>query len=157
MTKTEMKECTLAAKCTKICQSGRHYKKLKSFFKLLLYEHNHLGRNIVCICVYLLTVNGSKMFLYYYYFLFYFLFFAVIRKLNELYKNCVTYCRSLSDQLQTFLLNKQKLMDNFNALTAEKLIYNHTVHMVSSFHSNIDIHSKMDSVLYMLSIVILAL
>uniref|UniRef100_A0AAX7VHA3 non-specific serine/threonine protein kinase n=1 Tax=Astatotilapia calliptera TaxID=8154 RepID=A0AAX7VHA3_ASTCA len=56
----------------------------------------------------------------------------VIRKLNELYKNCVTYCRSLSDQLQTFLLNKQKLMDNFNALTAEKLIYNHTVHMVKS-------------------------
>uniref|UniRef100_A0A669DVT4 non-specific serine/threonine protein kinase n=1 Tax=Oreochromis niloticus TaxID=8128 RepID=A0A669DVT4_ORENI len=56
----------------------------------------------------------------------------VIRKLNELYKNCVAYCRSLSDQLQTFLLNKQKLMDNFNALTAEKLIYNHTVHMVKS-------------------------
>lgn len=56
----------------------------------------------------------------------------VIRKLNEVYKTCVTYCRSLSDQLQTFLVDKQKLMDNFSALTAEKLIYNHTVHMVKS-------------------------
>lgn len=36
VSKAEMKECTLAAKCTKICQSGRHYKKLKSFLKLLL-------------------------------------------------------------------------------------------------------------------------
>ncbi|XP_070690056.1 serine/threonine-protein kinase ULK1a [Pempheris klunzingeri] len=56
----------------------------------------------------------------------------VIRKLNELYKNCVTYCRSLNHRLQTFLLDKQKLMDRFNGLTAEKLIYNHTVHMVQS-------------------------
>uniref|UniRef100_A0A4W6FL51 non-specific serine/threonine protein kinase n=1 Tax=Lates calcarifer TaxID=8187 RepID=A0A4W6FL51_LATCA len=56
----------------------------------------------------------------------------VIRKLNELYKNCVTYCRSLNDRLQTFLLDKQKLMDRFNGLTAEKLIYSHTVHMVQS-------------------------
>uniref|UniRef100_A0A8C4INQ9 non-specific serine/threonine protein kinase n=1 Tax=Dicentrarchus labrax TaxID=13489 RepID=A0A8C4INQ9_DICLA len=56
----------------------------------------------------------------------------VIRKLNELYKCCVTYCRSLNHRLQTFLLDKQKLMDRFNGLTAEKLIYNHTVHMVQS-------------------------
>ncbi|XP_068994746.1 serine/threonine-protein kinase ULK1a isoform X1 [Embiotoca jacksoni] len=56
----------------------------------------------------------------------------VIRKLNELYKNCVTYCRSLSNRLQTFLLDKQKLIDHFNGLTAEKLIYSHTVHMVQS-------------------------
>ncbi|XP_035514208.1 serine/threonine-protein kinase ULK1a isoform X2 [Morone saxatilis] len=56
----------------------------------------------------------------------------VIRKLNELYKCCVTYCRSLNQRLQTFLLDKQKLMDRFNGLTAEKLIYNHTVHMVQS-------------------------
>uniref|UniRef100_A0A671TH15 non-specific serine/threonine protein kinase n=1 Tax=Sparus aurata TaxID=8175 RepID=A0A671TH15_SPAAU len=56
----------------------------------------------------------------------------VIRKLNELYKNCVTYCRSLNHRLQTFLLDKQKLMDRFNGLTAEKLIYSHTVHMVQS-------------------------
>uniref|UniRef100_A0A665WLF6 non-specific serine/threonine protein kinase n=1 Tax=Echeneis naucrates TaxID=173247 RepID=A0A665WLF6_ECHNA len=56
----------------------------------------------------------------------------VIRKLNELYKNCVTYCRSLNNRLQTFLLDKQKLMDRFNGLTAEKLIYSHTVHMVKT-------------------------
>ncbi|XP_047238609.1 serine/threonine-protein kinase ULK1a isoform X2 [Girardinichthys multiradiatus] len=56
----------------------------------------------------------------------------VIRKLNNLYKNCVTYCRSLNDRLQTFLLDKQKLMDHFNSLTAEKLIYGHTVQMIQS-------------------------
>ncbi|XP_019949114.1 serine/threonine-protein kinase ULK1a isoform X1 [Paralichthys olivaceus] len=56
----------------------------------------------------------------------------VIRKLNDSYKNCVTYCRCLSGRLQTFLLDKQKLMDRFNGLTAEKLIYSHTVHMVQS-------------------------
>ncbi|XP_047446822.1 serine/threonine-protein kinase ULK1a isoform X2 [Mugil cephalus] len=56
----------------------------------------------------------------------------VIRKLNELYKNCVTYCRSLNNRLQTFLLDKQKLMDRFSALTAEKIIFDHTVHMVQS-------------------------
>nr|XP_040052327.1 serine/threonine-protein kinase ULK1a isoform X3 [Gasterosteus aculeatus aculeatus] len=54
----------------------------------------------------------------------------VIRKLNELYKSCVTYCRTLNHRLQTFLLDKQKLMDRFNGLTAEKLIYSHTVEMV---------------------------
>ncbi|XP_034546944.1 serine/threonine-protein kinase ULK1a [Notolabrus celidotus] len=56
----------------------------------------------------------------------------VIRKLNELYKSCVTYCRSLNHRLETFLLDKQKLMERFNGLTAEKLIYSHTVHMVQS-------------------------
>uniref|UniRef100_A0A8C5G6Z4 non-specific serine/threonine protein kinase n=1 Tax=Gouania willdenowi TaxID=441366 RepID=A0A8C5G6Z4_GOUWI len=56
----------------------------------------------------------------------------VIRKLNELYKNCVAYCRSLSDRLQTFLFDKQRLMDHFNGLTAEKLIYSHTIQMVQS-------------------------
>ncbi|XP_029961296.1 serine/threonine-protein kinase ULK1a isoform X1 [Salarias fasciatus] len=56
----------------------------------------------------------------------------VIRKLNELYKSCVTYCRSLNNRLQAFLLDKQKLIDHFNELTAEKLIYSHTVHMVQS-------------------------
>ncbi|XP_061842045.1 serine/threonine-protein kinase ULK1a isoform X1 [Nerophis lumbriciformis] len=56
----------------------------------------------------------------------------VIKKLNELYKSCVTCCRSLSDRLQSFLLDKQKLMDRFNGLTAEKLIYCHSVQMVQS-------------------------
>lgn len=68
----------------------------------------------------------------------YFLF-AVIRKLNELYKSCVTYCRTLNHRLQTFLLDKQKLMDRFNGLTAEKLIYSHTVEMVRLPHSRGDV------------------
>lgn len=56
---------------------------------------------------------------------------AVIRKLNELYKTCVTQCHSLSRRLQTFLLDKQKLIDRFSGLTSEKLLYSHAVHMVS--------------------------
>uniref|UniRef100_A0A672ZYG2 non-specific serine/threonine protein kinase n=1 Tax=Sphaeramia orbicularis TaxID=375764 RepID=A0A672ZYG2_9TELE len=56
----------------------------------------------------------------------------VIKKLNDLYKACVTHCRSLNEQLQSFLLDKQKLIDRFSGLTAEKLIYSHTVHMVQS-------------------------
>lgn len=61
---------------------------------------------------------------------------AEIRELNELYKKCVTHCRSLNHQLQTFLLNKQRLMDRFMGITAEKLLYSHAVHMVSSPHSS---------------------
>lgn len=57
---------------------------------------------------------------------------AVIRKLNQLYKTCVTQCHSLNRRLQTFLLDKQKLIDRFSGLTAEKLLYSHTVHMVSA-------------------------
>ncbi|XP_055017992.1 serine/threonine-protein kinase ULK1a isoform X2 [Boleophthalmus pectinirostris] len=56
----------------------------------------------------------------------------VIRRLNDMYKCCVSNCRSLNDQLQNFLLDKQKLIDRFNGLTAEKIIYSHTVHMVQS-------------------------
>ncbi|KAM3610592.1 uncharacterized protein V6R79_006272 [Siganus canaliculatus] len=56
----------------------------------------------------------------------------VIRKMNDSYKSCVTHCRTLNQRLQTFLLDKQKLMDRFNGLTAEKLIYSHTVHMVQA-------------------------
>lgn len=62
---------------------------------------------------------------------------AVIRKLNDLYKSCVTQCHSLSRRLQTFLLDKQKLMDRFSGLTAEKLLYSHAVHMVSGRTSTI--------------------
>lgn len=55
---------------------------------------------------------------------------AVVRRLSALYKACVTYCRSLSDRLQNFLLDKQRLMERFNGIAAEKLIYKHAVHMV---------------------------
>ncbi|KAK6306483.1 hypothetical protein J4Q44_G00234080 [Coregonus suidteri] len=56
----------------------------------------------------------------------------VVKKMNELYKSSVTSCRSLNARLQSFLLNKQRLMDHMNNITAEKLIYSHTVTMVQS-------------------------
>uniref|UniRef100_A0A3P8YYF6 non-specific serine/threonine protein kinase n=1 Tax=Esox lucius TaxID=8010 RepID=A0A3P8YYF6_ESOLU len=56
----------------------------------------------------------------------------VVRKLNELYKSSVTSCRSFNARLQSFLLNKQRLMDQINNITAEKLIYSHTMNMVQS-------------------------
>ncbi|XP_023834641.1 serine/threonine-protein kinase ULK1 isoform X2 [Salvelinus sp. IW2-2015] len=56
----------------------------------------------------------------------------VMKKMNELYKSSVTSCRSLNVRLQSFLLNKQRLMDHMSKITAEKLIYSHTVTMVQS-------------------------
>ncbi|XP_051923969.1 serine/threonine-protein kinase ULK1a isoform X2 [Hippocampus zosterae] len=80
----------------------------------------------------------------------------VIKKLNELYKSCVTYCRSLSNRLQKFLMDKQKLMDHFTGLTAEKLIYCRTVHMVQSaaldevFHCGTEIVQRYHKALLLL-------
>ncbi|XP_077377526.1 serine/threonine-protein kinase ULK1a isoform X3 [Festucalex cinctus] len=80
----------------------------------------------------------------------------VIKKLNELYKSCVACCRSLSDRLQNFLTDKQKLMDCFNGLTAEKLIYCHTVQMVQSaaldemFHCGTEIVQRYHKALLLL-------
>lgn len=70
----------------------------------------------------------------------------VFRRLNEVYKSCVSCCRSLNDQLQNFLLDKQKLIDRFNGLTAEKIIYSHTVHMVQSAALDEMFHYGMSSV-----------
>ncbi|XP_064210096.1 serine/threonine-protein kinase ULK1a isoform X1 [Anguilla rostrata] len=56
----------------------------------------------------------------------------VIKKLNELYKSSVTSCRCLNVRLQRFFLHKQRLMDRMNSVTAEKLVYSHTVQMVQS-------------------------
>ncbi|XP_037392090.1 serine/threonine-protein kinase ULK1a [Pygocentrus nattereri] len=56
----------------------------------------------------------------------------VVRKLNQLYKECVTSCRSLTARLQLFFSTKQKLMDRFHNITAEKIIYSHTVQMVQA-------------------------
>lgn len=70
----------------------------------------------------------------------------VIRKLNDMYKSCVSSCRFLNDELQSFLLDKQKLIDRFNGLTAEKLIYSHTVHMVQSAALDEMFHYGMASV-----------
>ncbi|XP_019718370.1 serine/threonine-protein kinase ULK1a isoform X5 [Hippocampus comes] len=80
----------------------------------------------------------------------------VIKKLNELYKSCVTCCRSLSNRLQKFLMDKQKLMDHFTGLTAEKLIYCRTVHMVQSaaldevFHCGTEIVQRYHKALLLL-------
>ncbi|XP_051964727.1 serine/threonine-protein kinase ULK1-like [Xyrauchen texanus] len=56
----------------------------------------------------------------------------VVRKLNELYKECVSSCRSLTEKLQLFFSSKQRLMDRMNSITAERLIYTHTIHMVQT-------------------------
>ncbi|XP_041958369.1 serine/threonine-protein kinase ULK1a isoform X1 [Alosa sapidissima] len=56
----------------------------------------------------------------------------VVRKLNELYKSSVSSSRSLNARLQLFFTTKQRLMDRINSITAEKLIYAHTVNMVQS-------------------------
>lgn len=56
----------------------------------------------------------------------------VVRKLNEMYKVCVNSCRSLTEKLQLFFSSKQRLMDRINNITAERLIYTHTVQMVQT-------------------------
>ncbi|KAJ8286281.1 hypothetical protein GJAV_G00036650 [Gymnothorax javanicus] len=56
----------------------------------------------------------------------------VVRRLNDLYKASVRSCRCLGDQLQPFFQHKQQLMDRINSITAEKLIFNHTIQMVQS-------------------------
>lgn len=55
---------------------------------------------------------------------------AVVRKLNEMYKKSVNSCRSLTEKLQLFFSSKQRLMDRINSITAERLIYTHTIQMV---------------------------
>ncbi|XP_062855456.1 serine/threonine-protein kinase ULK1a [Trichomycterus rosablanca] len=55
-----------------------------------------------------------------------------VRKLNELYKKCVMSCRSLNVRLQLFFSTKQKLMDRISNISAEKIIYSHTVQMVQA-------------------------
>uniref|UniRef100_A0A8C3IKT0 non-specific serine/threonine protein kinase n=1 Tax=Chrysemys picta bellii TaxID=8478 RepID=A0A8C3IKT0_CHRPI len=56
----------------------------------------------------------------------------VVKKLNELYKSSVSACHSLNMRLQRFFLDKQKLMDRINSITAEKLIFSYAVQMVQS-------------------------
>lgn len=56
---------------------------------------------------------------------------AVVRKLNELYKSSVASCRSLSARLERFFSRKHRLMDQISSITAERLLFSHTVQMVS--------------------------
>lgn len=56
----------------------------------------------------------------------------VVRELNEMYKECVNSSRSLTEKLQHFFSSKQRLMDRMNSITAERLIYAHTIQMVQT-------------------------
>uniref|UniRef100_A0A670JV84 non-specific serine/threonine protein kinase n=1 Tax=Podarcis muralis TaxID=64176 RepID=A0A670JV84_PODMU len=56
----------------------------------------------------------------------------IVRKLNDLYKSSVSSCHCLNMRLQRWLLDKQKLMDRINSITAEKLIFSHAVQMVQA-------------------------
>ncbi|XP_056677907.1 serine/threonine-protein kinase ULK1 isoform X1 [Monodelphis domestica] len=70
----------------------------------------------------------------------------VVRKLNELYKSSVSSCHCLNLQLQKFFLDKQKLMDRINSITAEKLIFNYAVQMVRSAALDEMFHHREDCV-----------
>ncbi len=61
---------------------------------------------------------------------------SVVKNLNERYKSCISLCRRLTDKLNHFFSDKQRFVDEINSVTAEKLIYNHAVEMVSlTIHS----------------------
>lgn len=55
----------------------------------------------------------------------------MVKSLNERYKSCISLCRRLTDKLNHFFSDKQRFVDEINSVTAEKLIYNHAVEMVS--------------------------
>ncbi|KAJ0057345.1 hypothetical protein NL108_004924 [Boleophthalmus pectinirostris] len=56
----------------------------------------------------------------------------VVKKLNELYKTSVASCRSLSTRLERFFSRKHRLMDQISSITAERLLFSHTVQMVQA-------------------------
>ena len=55
---------------------------------------------------------------------------SVVRRLNELYKSSVASCRTLSTRLERFFSRKHRLMDQISSITAERLLFSHTVQMV---------------------------
>lgn len=62
----------------------------------------------------------------------------MVKNLNERYKSCISLCRQLTDKLNHFFSDKQRFVDEINSVTAEKLIYNHAVEMVSVRHQSRD-------------------
>lgn len=56
----------------------------------------------------------------------------VVKRLNELYKSSVASCRSLSTRLERFFSRKHRLMDQISSITAERLLFSHTVQMVQA-------------------------
>lgn len=57
---------------------------------------------------------------------------SVVKRLNELYKSSVASCRSLNTRLECFFSKKHRLMDQIGSITAERLLFSHTVQMVNS-------------------------
>ncbi|XP_027945331.1 serine/threonine-protein kinase ULK2 isoform X9 [Eumetopias jubatus] len=55
----------------------------------------------------------------------------VVKNLNERYKFCITMCKKLTEKLTRFFSDKQRFIDEINSVTAEKLIYNCAVEMVT--------------------------
>uniref|UniRef100_UPI003AACFC7E serine/threonine-protein kinase ULK1 n=1 Tax=Centroberyx gerrardi TaxID=166262 RepID=UPI003AACFC7E len=56
----------------------------------------------------------------------------VVKRLNELYKSSVASCRSLNGRLERFFSRKHRLMDHITSITAERLLFSHTVQMVQA-------------------------
>ncbi|XP_068608748.1 serine/threonine-protein kinase ULK1 [Brachionichthys hirsutus] len=56
----------------------------------------------------------------------------VVKRLNELYKSSVACCRSLNTRLERFFSKKHRLMDQITSITAERLLFSHTVQMVQA-------------------------
>ncbi|XP_062339860.1 serine/threonine-protein kinase ULK1 isoform X2 [Osmerus eperlanus] len=56
----------------------------------------------------------------------------VLRRLNDLYKSSVSSCRVLNARLERFFSRKHRLMDHINTITAERLLFSHTVQMVQA-------------------------
>uniref|UniRef100_A0A4W5LCM2 non-specific serine/threonine protein kinase n=1 Tax=Hucho hucho TaxID=62062 RepID=A0A4W5LCM2_9TELE len=56
----------------------------------------------------------------------------VVKRLNGLYKSSVSSCLSLNARLEHFFSRKHRLMDHINTITAERLLFSHTVQMVQA-------------------------
>ncbi|KAG7499738.1 serine serine/threonine-protein kinase ULK1 isoform X1 [Solea senegalensis] len=56
----------------------------------------------------------------------------VVKRLNELYKMSVASCRALNTRLECFFSSKHRLMDQITSITAERLLFSHTVQMVQA-------------------------
>ncbi|XP_063000462.1 serine/threonine-protein kinase ULK1 isoform X2 [Elgaria multicarinata webbii] len=70
----------------------------------------------------------------------------IVKKLNDLYKSSVSSCHCLNMRLQRWFLDKQKLMDRINSITAEKLIFSHAVQMVQAAALDEMFHHREDCV-----------
>uniref|UniRef100_A0A8C7GBS7 non-specific serine/threonine protein kinase n=1 Tax=Oncorhynchus kisutch TaxID=8019 RepID=A0A8C7GBS7_ONCKI len=56
----------------------------------------------------------------------------VVKRLNKLFKSSVSSCLSLNARLERFFSRKHRLMDHINTITAERLLFSHTVQMVQA-------------------------